>query len=131
MAKYRKVDPRIWNDEKFRSLSKDGKLVFFFLLTHPYQTSLGAMRGTLRGLAAELGLSDKAFCKAFQESLSQGMVMFDSKALPAQPVDATHALNVSAGVANSSVLRGRSLSCRATASKCSCECTDRFVLLGK
>ena len=51
--------------------------------------------------------------------------------LPAQPVDATHALNVSAGVANSSVLRGRSLSCRATASKCSCECSDRFVLLGK
>ena len=32
--------------------------------------------------------------------------------MPAQPVDATHALNVSAGVANSSVLRGRSLSCR-------------------
>ena len=51
--------------------------------------------------------------------------------VPAQPVDATHALNVSAGVANSSVLRGRSLSCRATASKCSCECSDRFVLLGK
>jgi hypothetical protein len=31
-----------------------------------------------------------------------------------QPVNATHSLNFSAGVANSSVLRGRSLSCRAT-----------------
>jgi len=35
--------------------------------------------------------------------------------LRAQPVDATHALNLSAGVSNSNVLRGRSFSCRATA----------------
>ena len=28
--------------------------------------------------------------------------------LPAQPVDATHALNLSAGVSNPNVLRGRS-----------------------
>jgi len=33
--------------------------------------------------------------------------------LPPQPVDATHALNLSAGVSNSNVLRGRSFSCRA------------------
>ena len=32
-----------------------------------------------------------------------------------QPVDATHLLNRSAGVLNSSVFRGRSLSCLATA----------------
>jgi len=31
-------------------------------------------------------------------------------ALPPQPVDATHALNLSAGVSNSKVFRGRSLS---------------------
>jgi hypothetical protein len=35
-------------------------------------------------------------------------------ALPAQLVDATHALNLSAGVSNPRVLRGRSLSWRAT-----------------
>ena len=34
--------------------------------------------------------------------------------LPAQPIDATHALNLSAGVSNLKVLRGRSLSWRAT-----------------
>ncbi len=34
--------------------------------------------------------------------------------LPPQPIDATQALNLSAGVSNSSVLRGRSFSCRAT-----------------
>jgi hypothetical protein len=36
-------------------------------------------------------------------------------ALPAQPIDATHALKRSAGVSNPSVLRGRSFNCRATA----------------
>jgi hypothetical protein len=35
-------------------------------------------------------------------------------ALPAQLIDATHALNLSAGVSNPRVLRGRSLSWRAT-----------------
>ncbi len=33
-----------------------------------------------------------------------------SNFLPPQPVDATHALNLSAGVSNSKVFRGRSLS---------------------
>ena len=32
-----------------------------------------------------------------------------------QPVNATHALNLSAGVSNANILRGRSLSCRAMA----------------
>ncbi|MGA7748675.1 MAG: hypothetical protein WCA63_00865, partial [Gallionella sp.] len=33
----------------------------------------------------------------------------------AQPIDATHALNLSAGVSYAKVLRGRSFNCRATA----------------
>ena len=41
--------------------------------------------------------------------------------LSAQPVDATQALNRSAGVANPRVLRGRSLSCRATLLSWACE----------
>ena len=36
MSRYRKVDPRIWNDEKFRTLTDNGKLVFFMLLTQPF-----------------------------------------------------------------------------------------------
>ncbi len=45
--------------------------------------------------------------------------------VPAQVVDATQALKRSAGVSNSSVLRGRPLSFRAIASRYSCECTDK------
>src|SRR3974377_531354 len=52
-------------------------------------------------------------------------------ALPVQPVDATQALNLSAGVSNPRVLRGRPLSWRATLFRWACEYTDRSAPFGK
>lgn len=72
--RYRKIDPKIWNDEKFRGLSDRGKLAFLFVLTHPHLTSLGAMRATLDGLAAELGWPAKQFRDAIGEAIRHGMV---------------------------------------------------------
>lgn len=80
MARYRKVDPRIWNDAKFCALSDNAKLVFFMLLTHPNMTALGAMRATVPGLADELGWQAEAFREAFREALSKGMAEHDGKA---------------------------------------------------
>lgn len=80
MAKYRKVDPRIWNDGKFMDLSDSGKLALFFVLTHPNMTAVGAMRHTIPGMAAELGWTSEAFAKAFRESLQKGIVKHDEKA---------------------------------------------------
>ncbi|MBW2000724.1 MAG: hypothetical protein JRJ29_22530, partial [Deltaproteobacteria bacterium] len=77
---YRKVDPQIWNDEKFRDLSDDGQLVFLFVLTHPQMTSVGAMRATLPGLAAEKKWDLERFHKAFQESFLKGMILMDEDA---------------------------------------------------
>ena len=77
MAHYRKIDTRIWNDEKFNSLSPNGQLAFFFILTHPNLTSLGAMRGTRIGLSAEL---PKVFPKAFDEVFDKGFVKDNPKA---------------------------------------------------
>jgi len=51
--------------------------------------------------------------------------------LRVQPVDATPELDLSAGVSNSNVLRGRSLSWRATWFRWVCECTDKSVPFGK
>jgi hypothetical protein len=73
-ARYRKIDPRIWNDEKFRTLSDDGKFAFLFLLTHPHMTALGAMRGTFQGLAAELGWTLRRFLSAAEETRALGIV---------------------------------------------------------
>ena len=78
--KYRKIDPKIWNDERFNSLSDKAKLIFFFLLTHPHMTPVGAMRATTAGFAEELGWTVEAFREAFQEALSKAMVKHNPKA---------------------------------------------------
>lgn len=80
MSRYRKIDVRIWNDEKFRSLSADAKLIFIFILTHPGMTSLGAMRATVPGMAAELGTLSKGFREGFGELLRKGLIECDNEA---------------------------------------------------
>ena len=80
VARYRKVDTRIWNDAKFNALSDRAKLVFFYELTHPNLTMLGAMRATVPGLAAELGMPPEAFAEAFREVLTKGMAKHDERA---------------------------------------------------
>ena len=74
MARYRKIDPRVWNDEKFHTFTDDGKLAFLFVLTHPHLTALGAMRGTLDGLARELGWSPRRFRVALTDAIRHGIV---------------------------------------------------------
>jgi hypothetical protein len=78
--RYRKVDSRIWNDEKFRRFSDDGKLGFFNLLTHPHMTALGAMRATVAGLAAELGWHPARLQRALQPAIDSGMVEINAAA---------------------------------------------------
>ena len=80
MSAYTKIERRIWNDSKFRSLSDNGKLVFFFILTHPHQTPFGAMRASVEGLAQEIGWGTKAFGEALAEASRKGMVKVDPKA---------------------------------------------------
>lgn len=80
MGRYRKVDPKIWNDAKFRDMTDNGKLVFLFILTHPHMTSLGAMRASVEGLAAELGWTLKAFREAFREACFRSLILHDEKA---------------------------------------------------
>lgn len=79
MARYRKIDPRIWNDDKFSSLSHEAQRIFFFVLTHPSMTALGAFRISKAGMADELGLEPKGFAKPFQELLNKGLVLYDER----------------------------------------------------
>lgn len=88
MAKYRKIDVRIWNDEKFSSLSDLGQLAFIFVLTHPLMTSLGALRGSPEGLSGErYGWTDsakalrKGFQEGFDEVLSKGLLRYDERGM--------------------------------------------------
>jgi hypothetical protein len=74
MPRYRKVSIQIWNDEKFRTLTDDQKLLFIFLLTHPHVTAVGGMRATKVGLGAELGWSGERVSKGFGELFRKGML---------------------------------------------------------
>lgn len=79
--RYRKIEVRIWNDAKFRSLSKDGMLVFLFVLTHPNLTQVGTLRATIDGLASELpNFTPKGFAEGFRECLAKGLLKADEKA---------------------------------------------------
>ena len=80
MGRYRKIDPRIWNDAKFSSLSHEDQRAFLFILTHPNMTSIGALRSSVDGLGAELGREPEEFRKAFHELLAKGLVKVDQKA---------------------------------------------------
>lgn len=74
MSRYRKVAVAIWSDEKVRGFNVDGKLAFVFVLTHPMMTSVGAMRATLSGLAAELGWPPRRLERALAPALQAKMI---------------------------------------------------------
>lgn len=80
MARYRKIDVRMWNDRKFRELSDNGKLAFILLLTHPDTTQIGTIRTRVSNLADELGWQRDAMSHAIQEVTLNGMIDANEKA---------------------------------------------------
>lgn len=80
MARYRKIDTRIWNDRKFRELDDKSKLAFFLVLTHPDTNQLGMLRSRSVALAMELGWQPDAMSDAIQTLCQMGMLMVDEKA---------------------------------------------------
>ncbi len=96
MARFRKIDPRIWNDDKFAALSHEAQRAFLYVLTCPQMTALGAFRSSISGMSDELGISPeplqerlgeglgerlpKPFAKPFIELLQNGLIKVDEKA---------------------------------------------------
>ena len=80
MARYRKIEVRIWNDKKFRSLDDKTKLVFFMLLTHPDTNQIGFIRARSVTLAMDLGWDSNAMLKAIRKLCDMGMLMADEEA---------------------------------------------------
>lgn len=98
MAVYRKIDCRISNDKKFRSLSLEARYAWFYILTKKELAPLGAFSSSIEALAFEQGsvqyLSEKEslteslseslsldmteiFKKAFVELLEKGLILYD------------------------------------------------------
>lgn len=81
MARYRKIDPRIWNDAKFSSFSSEAKLLFMYLLTAPAMTMIGAIPMRASSVAAELGLDSKRYAIRYRELYDVGIVEYDERGL--------------------------------------------------
>jgi len=84
MARYRKIDIRVWGDQKFRALSPIppcGQGLWFYLLTG---RETGIIPGLLvagqAAIAESLGWQPKAFYEAFHEVLREGLAIVDWKA---------------------------------------------------
>lgn len=80
MARYRKIDIRIWNDRKFRELDDKAKLAFFLVLTHPDTNQLGMLRSRSVALAMELGWHPDVMSDAILMLCQMGMLKVDDKA---------------------------------------------------
>jgi hypothetical protein len=81
MARYRKIDTRMWADAKFRALSTpppSGKYLWIALLTGPHTTNLpGLFRVGEMALSEELGWSLEGFRKGFAELFREGLAKAD------------------------------------------------------
>jgi hypothetical protein len=84
MARHRKIDVRMWGDEKFQSLSgppPNGQSLFIYLLANPAITSVpGLYKAGRAQLADELGWELKGFDEAFAEVSAKGLAKADWKA---------------------------------------------------
>ena len=78
--RYRKVSSAFWADERVRRFSDDGRLAFLYLLTHPAMTSIGAMRGTIAGLASELGWTRGRLERALTPAIEARMIEVNAPA---------------------------------------------------
>lgn len=78
VSRFRKIDVRMWNDKKFCRLSRDAKLLFVMLLTHPNTTQLGFGRWSKTSMAEELMWDLAGFESAFAELQTAQMVAYDT-----------------------------------------------------
>jgi hypothetical protein len=82
--RYRKIETRMWTDEKFHKLSPllpSGQSLWFYLLTGPHTGIIPGLCRTRRGgLIEELDWTPEAFDMAFGEIISLHMAEADWKA---------------------------------------------------
>lgn len=76
---YRKVEPRMWDDERFATLTKDGKLTWLCVLTGPHTTSLpGLLVCGLATLSESMRDDIDTVSKAVRELSAAGMLRFNA-----------------------------------------------------
>jgi hypothetical protein len=75
MSRYRKIDTRIWVDEKFRTLNEKEQMFFLYLLTSPHSTAWGAYIIDDLYIQADLGFSPAIIKSCWQTLKKTGLVI--------------------------------------------------------
>lgn len=65
-SKYRRIDPRIWGDEKFAKLDMLDRQIVFYLLTSTQTNRIGIFKFSPAMAAEELGTTLEDFCQRFK-----------------------------------------------------------------
>lgn len=76
---YRSIEPKIWQDSKFRKLSKDCKLLFFYLITNKNSHYSGIYYIPTEFIEYETGISREDIEVAIKSLVSSEIVMHDSE----------------------------------------------------
>ncbi|MEG1543936.1 MAG: hypothetical protein RR382_05350 [Tannerellaceae bacterium] len=77
MAKYRTTQMGYWNDPYIEELSKDGKLLYLYLITSPYTNNVGLLEITSRRISNETNIDINDVRKLLEEMERDGKVIID------------------------------------------------------
>lgn len=77
MARYKKIDVRIWNDAKFNALSSDARLIFLFMLTSPQTTMVGAVPVDKHTVSRILKFDEIRYGIGYKQLSEYGMLEYD------------------------------------------------------
>lgn len=77
MARYKKIDVRIWNDAKFNALNSDARLIFLFMLTSPQTTMVGAVPVDKYTVSRILKINDIRYGIGYKQLSEYGMLEYD------------------------------------------------------
>lgn len=81
MARFRKVDPRLWSDSRFLALGDDARTIWLYLLTTPAHTAIpGIIIGGAAAHAEILRWSPERFREGFAELSAKGLANHDLEA---------------------------------------------------
>jgi hypothetical protein len=69
--KFRKVDPRVWDDETFRELGADGQRLCLYLITSPQGNRIGLHKFSLALGAEALGMMPETFAECFKRVIGE------------------------------------------------------------
>ncbi len=74
---YKAIYVRVWNDEKFLSLSDDGKLLWFYILTCPHRHMSGIFLLDQSYVLADLRWKPRRLRAAWSELVAGGLILYD------------------------------------------------------